>query len=219
MTATGAKGSGVNFSQISCLLGQQVRRLCATCVPVCLSHASQHVFSACNFAPMHPERTVDQLAARARDSSVRRLHASHGPLLGHRSWRDAACLAWPAARRCPALRPLTAAPALAALSAIASWCEKPKLGIPAPTESYASAVCTSGCTQPMLWREVGAWDCVSALRQQADRALHVAQDGLRPQEYYFHCMAGREGLVDTTVKTSRSGCVSCCARAECASMR
>lgn len=32
-----------------------------------------------------------------------------------------------------------------------------------------------------------------------------AQDGLRPQEYYFHCMAGREGLVDTTVKTSRSG--------------
>ncbi|EFN50512.1 hypothetical protein CHLNCDRAFT_55800, partial [Chlorella variabilis] len=28
--------------------------------------------------------------------------------------------------------------------------------------------------------------------------------GLRPQEYYFHCMAGREGLVDTTVKTSRS---------------
>jgi hypothetical protein len=26
-----------------------------------------------------------------------------------------------------------------------------------------------------------------------------------PQEYYFHCMAGREGLVDTTVKTSRSG--------------
>ncbi|GFH32956.1 DNA-directed RNA polymerase subunit, partial [Haematococcus lacustris] len=29
--------------------------------------------------------------------------------------------------------------------------------------------------------------------------------GLRPQEYYFHCMAGREGLIDTTVKTSRSG--------------
>jgi DNA-directed RNA polymerase beta' subunit len=25
------------------------------------------------------------------------------------------------------------------------------------------------------------------------------------QEYYFHCMAGREGLVDTAVKTSRSG--------------
>jgi len=29
--------------------------------------------------------------------------------------------------------------------------------------------------------------------------------GLRPQEYFFHCMAGREGLVDTAVKTSRSG--------------
>lgn len=215
MTATGAKGSGVNFSQISCLLGQQVRRLCATCVPVCLSHASQQVLSACNVAPMHPERTEDQL----RDSSVRRLHASHGPLLGRRSWRDAACLAWPAARRCPVLRPLTAAPALAALSAIASWCEKPKLGIPAPSQSYASALCASNCTEPMLWREVVAWGWVSALRQQADRARHGAQDGLRPQEYYFHCMAGREGLVDTTVKTSRSGCVPCCARAECPLMR
>ena len=29
--------------------------------------------------------------------------------------------------------------------------------------------------------------------------------GLRPQEYFFHCMSGREGLVDTAVKTSRSG--------------
>jgi len=27
--------------------------------------------------------------------------------------------------------------------------------------------------------------------------------GVRPQEFYFHCMAGREGLVDTAVKTSR----------------
>ena len=26
--------------------------------------------------------------------------------------------------------------------------------------------------------------------------------GLRPQEYYFHCMGGREGLVDTAVKVS-----------------
>ena len=30
MTVTGAKGSQVNFSQISCLLGQQVRRLSAS---------------------------------------------------------------------------------------------------------------------------------------------------------------------------------------------
>jgi len=29
--------------------------------------------------------------------------------------------------------------------------------------------------------------------------------GLRCQEYFFHCMAGREGLVDTAVKTSNSG--------------
>jgi DNA-directed RNA polymerase I subunit RPA1 len=29
--------------------------------------------------------------------------------------------------------------------------------------------------------------------------------GLRTQEFFFHCMAGREGLIDTAVKTSRSG--------------
>ena len=34
--------------------------------------------------------------------------------------------------------------------------------------------------------------------------------GLRPQDYYFHCMAGREGLVDTAVKTSRSGYLQRC---------
>eukprot|EP00850_Spirogloea_muscicola_P015142 SM000113S24098 [mRNA] locus=s113:326320:337241:- [translate_table: standard] len=34
--------------------------------------------------------------------------------------------------------------------------------------------------------------------------------GLRPQEYFFHCMAGRDGLVDTTVKTSRSGYLQRC---------
>ncbi|CAD7975933.1 unnamed protein product, partial [Amoebophrya sp. A25] len=34
--------------------------------------------------------------------------------------------------------------------------------------------------------------------------------GLRPQEFYFHCMAGREGLVDTTVKTARSGYLQRC---------
>eukprot|EP01129_Flabellula_baltica_P009496 TRINITY_DN3888_c0_g1_i2.p1 TRINITY_DN3888_c0_g1~~TRINITY_DN3888_c0_g1_i2.p1 ORF type:complete len:1566 (+),score=370.20 TRINITY_DN3888_c0_g1_i2:27-4724(+) len=40
----------------------------------------------------------------------------------------------------------------------------------------------------------------------ADRFL----TGLGPQEYYFHCMAGREGLVDTAVKTSRSGYLQRC---------
>jgi DNA-directed RNA polymerase I subunit RPA1 len=40
----------------------------------------------------------------------------------------------------------------------------------------------------------------------ADRFL----TGVKPQEYYFHCMAGREGLVDTAVKTSRSGYLQRC---------
>ncbi|KAF8423226.1 RNA polymerase Rpb1 [Tirmania nivea] len=40
----------------------------------------------------------------------------------------------------------------------------------------------------------------------ADRFL----TGIRPQEFYFHCMAGREGLIDTAVKTSRSGYLQRC---------
>lgn len=42
---------------------------------------------------------------------------------------------------------------------------------------------------------------------------YVAQrflTGIRPQEYYFHCMSGREGLIDTAVKTSRSGYLQRC---------
>ncbi|MES1909783.1 MAG: hypothetical protein MHM6MM_002472 [Cercozoa sp. M6MM] len=34
--------------------------------------------------------------------------------------------------------------------------------------------------------------------------------GIRPQEYFFHCMAGREGLVDTAVKTANSGYLQRC---------
>jgi DNA-directed RNA polymerase I subunit RPA1 len=34
--------------------------------------------------------------------------------------------------------------------------------------------------------------------------------GIRPQEYYFHTMTGREGLIDTAVKTSRSGYLQRC---------
>jgi DNA-directed RNA polymerase I subunit RPA1 len=34
--------------------------------------------------------------------------------------------------------------------------------------------------------------------------------GIRPQEFYFHCMSGREGLVDTAVKTARSGYLQRC---------
>ncbi|KAL8807886.1 MAG: hypothetical protein Q9200_004486 [Gallowayella weberi] len=34
--------------------------------------------------------------------------------------------------------------------------------------------------------------------------------GVKPQEYFFHAMAGREGLIDTAVKTSRSGYLQRC---------
>ena len=34
--------------------------------------------------------------------------------------------------------------------------------------------------------------------------------GIRPQEYYFHAMSGREGLIDTAVKTSKSGYLQRC---------
>lgn len=34
--------------------------------------------------------------------------------------------------------------------------------------------------------------------------------GIKPQEYFFHCMAGREGLIDTAVKTSTSGYLQRC---------
>jgi len=34
--------------------------------------------------------------------------------------------------------------------------------------------------------------------------------GLTPEEYYFHCMSGREGLVDTAVKTANTGYLQRC---------
>jgi len=34
--------------------------------------------------------------------------------------------------------------------------------------------------------------------------------GVRPADFYFHCMAGREGLIDTAVKTSVSGYLQRC---------
>jgi DNA-directed RNA polymerase I subunit RPA1 len=40
----------------------------------------------------------------------------------------------------------------------------------------------------------------------ADRFL----TGVKPAEFYYHCMAGREGLIDTAVKTSRSGYLQRC---------
>ena len=40
--------------------------------------------------------------------------------------------------------------------------------------------------------------------------LPLIQLSSMSQRYYFHCMAGREGLVDTAVKTSRSGYLQRC---------
>lgn len=34
--------------------------------------------------------------------------------------------------------------------------------------------------------------------------------GVRPDEFYFHCMAGREGLIDTAIKTARTGYLQRC---------
>ncbi|PVU90353.1 hypothetical protein BB561_004906 [Smittium simulii] len=34
--------------------------------------------------------------------------------------------------------------------------------------------------------------------------------GIKPQEFFFHCMAGREGLIDTAVKTANSGYLQRC---------
>lgn len=48
----------------------------------------------------------------------------------------------------------------------------------------------------------------------SSRAGGFVQDrfltGVRPQEFFFHCMAGREGLIDTAVKTARSGYLQRC---------
>ena len=61
----------------------------------------------------------------------------------------------------------------------------------------------SGCTAPCFAPyELGA----RAGGYITDRFL----TGVRPPEFYFHCMAGREGLVDTAVKTSRSGYLQRC---------
>ncbi|EIW82067.1 beta and beta-prime subunits of DNA dependent RNA-polymerase [Coniophora puteana RWD-64-598 SS2] len=52
-----------------------------------------------------------------------------------------------------------------------------------------------------------------ALETKAIAGGYVASrflTGIKPQEFYFHCMAGREGLIDTAVKTSRSGYLQRC---------
>ena len=55
--------------------------------------------------------------------------------------------------------------------------------------------------------------CFQPLETDARAGGYIADrflTGIRPQEYFFHCMSGREGLVDTAVKTSRSGYLQRC---------
>ncbi|TNN66013.1 DNA-directed RNA polymerase I subunit RPA1 [Liparis tanakae] len=47
-------------------------------------------------------------------------------------------------------------------------------------------------------------------RAEAYLLVSTDQQYLVPKEFFFHCMAGREGLVDTAVKTSRSGYLQRC---------
>ena len=37
---------------------------------------------------------------------------------------------------------------------------------------------------------------------------HSYLDGLTPQEFFFHHMSGREGLIDTAIKTADTGYIS-----------
>lgn len=55
--------------------------------------------------------------------------------------------------------------------------------------------------------------CFNPFETHARAGGYVVQrflTGIRPQEYYFHHMGGREGLIDTAVKTSRSGYLQRC---------
>jgi DNA-directed RNA polymerase I subunit RPA1 len=70
-------------------------------------------------------------------------------------------------------------------------------------EGQRVPVMTSGKTLPSFPAFDGSARAGGFVR---DRFL----TGVKPQEYYFHCMAGREGLVDTAVKTSRSGYLQRC---------
>lgn len=133
------------------------------------------------------------------------------PLPPGRSWRAAACRACPAARLCPALRHMTRGPGPAASSATGSS----RVGGSGGAAGRC-AVCAPQCRdipiepcpklRPPLAAAEPPWQGpLGSVVQTSSPLLAPLPAGLRPQEYYFHCMAGREGLVDTTVKTSRSG--------------
>lgn len=70
-------------------------------------------------------------------------------------------------------------------------------------EGRRTPVMVSGKTLP----------CFKPLETDARAGAYIENrffSGVRPQEYYFHCMAGREGLVDTSVKTANSGYLQRC---------
>ena len=73
------------------------------------------------------------------------------------------------------------------------------LGVPRLREIIMMARCVCGhvCMCACMSMCLRACRCVCI----GDRFL----SGLSPPEFYFHCMAGREGLVDTAVKTANSG--------------
>ena len=48
------------------------------------------------------------------------------------------------------------------------------------------------------------------IRAGAFIANRYGAGGLRPQEFFFHCMAGRDGLIDTSCKTASSGYLQRC---------
>jgi DNA-directed RNA polymerase I subunit RPA1 len=55
--------------------------------------------------------------------------------------------------------------------------------------------------------------CFSRYESSAQAGGYVASrflTGIKPAEYFFHCMAGRDGLIDTAVKTARSGYLQRC---------
>ena len=49
------------------------------------------------------------------------------------------------------------------------------------------------------------WNRFIYLLNSSNTFINFAFSGIKPQEFFYHCMAGREGLIDTAVKTSRSG--------------
>ncbi|KAF0989520.1 hypothetical protein HZS_2747 [Henneguya salminicola] len=69
-----------------------------------------------------------------------------------------------------------------------------------------------GCRPPLMisGRTLPCYKPYSCSLQSGGFVESSFLSALKPSEYFFHCMAGREGLVDTAVKTSRSGYLQRC---------